>query len=189
MSQVDQAPSKPRLVFWLPPEEAAKRFGVTRDELTRRVRSGEVTMRAKVAGGELVATLCSTDLIAVFGAPRTNVGSVRALEPKASAAELDALHGELVAEREAVRLLELDRARLEGRLETAGRVERGLQRYADKLEGRLEEAEALRLHLARAVGQLEAEAQRLRGQLEANGPAPRQIEAKARPKKRRWFGR
>lgn len=187
MSQVDQVPAKPRLVFWLPPAEAARRFGVTRDELTRRVRSGEVTMRAKVAGGELVATLCSTDLIAVFGAP--SEGAAREPEPKVGGADLDALHGELVAEREAVRLLELDRARLEGQLETAGRVERGLQRYADKLEDRLEEAEVLRLNLARAVGQLEAEAARLRDQLALTAPAPRQIEAQARPKKRRWFGR
>jgi hypothetical protein len=187
MDQVEEAPAKLPLVFWLPPAEAALRFGVTRDELTRRVRSGEVTMRAKVAGGELVATLCSTDLIAVFGPPV--VGARRAPKVAPGDAEVKRLHGELVIEREAVRLLDLDRARLEGQLETAGRVERGLQRYADKLETKLEAAETLRLNLARAVGQLEAEAARLQARLAAAQPPPRQLEAPARPKKRRWFRR
>ena len=186
MSPANQAPSKLRLVFWLPPDEAARRFGVTREELTASVRSGAVTMRAKVAGGELVATLCSTDLIAVFGEPASGPAVAR---PAVTEAELERLHGELVAEREAVRLLELDRARLEGQLDTASRVERGLQRYADRLEGKLDEAEVLRLNLARAVGQLEAEAQRLRAQLETAPVPPRQIEARSRPAKRRWFRR
>lgn len=64
------APETARLVFWLPPEEAARVFGVATAELTRRVRAGEVQMRAKVAGGELVATLCSTDLVRCFGEPK-----------------------------------------------------------------------------------------------------------------------
>ena len=178
----------PRLVFWLPPEEAARRFGVTRAELTRSVRAGQVTMRARVAGGELVATLCSTDLIALYGEPQAvpNPGTA-APDPD----ELERVHGALVEERDLVRTLELDRARLEGQLEASGRIERGLQRYADKLEERLADAESLRLNLARAVGQLEAEAVRLRARLELAKPPsgpPRLIEARTVARStRRWF--
>lgn len=196
MTGLKQVDTKPRLVFWLPPEEAARRFGVPREELTGRVRAGELQMRAKVAGGELVATLCSTDLLALYGEPQIGVTQPVAGETRArpSSDELNRLHGELVEQRDHVRVLELDRARLEGQLETSGRIERGLQRYADKLEDRLADAEVLRLNLARAVGQLEAEAARLRARLElaepAGGPA-RLIEARTtpRPARRRWFQR
>lgn len=63
----DAAPAG--LVYWLPPEEVTRLFGVSEVELTRRVKAGEIQMRAKLAGGELVATLCSTDLMRCFGAP------------------------------------------------------------------------------------------------------------------------
>lgn len=192
------------LVFWLPPEEAARRFGVTTDELTRRVRKGEITMRAKVAGGAMLATLCSTDLMRLFGAPKALGGTPNGLggPPRASEpppaeteAQLVERHGALVEAEERARTLELHNARLEGRLETAERIERGLQRYADKLEVKLEAAETLRLNLARAVGQLEAEMQRLQARLEiAESESPRLIEAPRRDKpapqkKRGWFRR
>lgn len=199
------------LVFWLPPEEAARRFGVTTDELTRRVRKGEITMRAKVAGGAMLATLCSTDLMRLFGAPKALGGTPNGLggapnglggPPRASEpppaeteAQLVERHGALVEAEERARMLELHNARLEGRLETAERIERGLQRYADKLEVKLEAAETLRLNLARAVGQLEAEMQRLQARLEiAESESPRLIEAPRRDKpapqkKRGWFRR
>ena len=187
-------------MFWLPPEEAARRFGVTTDELTRRVRKGEITMRAKVAGGAMLATLCSTDLMRLFGAPKAlgaahAASATSAMPPVVSEAQLAERHGALVEAEERAHVLELHNARLEGRLETAERIERGLQRYADKLEVKLEAAETLRLNLARAVGQLEAEMQRLQARVElAESESPRLIEAPRRekpaPKKKRgWFRR
>lgn len=211
--QETAAQGQSRLVFWLPPEEAIRHFGIAREELTVRVRTGEITMRAKVAGGRLQATLCSTDLIHLYGEPQSAEARAPETEPEvvlepvkaqdpepaesqaqvvdagASHVELDQALGELVVERDRVRVLELDYARLEGRLETAGQVERGLQRYADKLEGKLEDAEQLRLNLARAMGQLEAEAHRLRSRLELAVAPALQIEAAVRPKRRSWFRR
>ena len=57
------------LVFWLPLEEARRRFGLERDQLTAAVGRGELSMRAKVGGGEVRATVSSSDLIRLFGPP------------------------------------------------------------------------------------------------------------------------
>ena len=201
----------PALVFWLPLDEAARRFEADRAALVAAVRAGELEVRAKVIGGEVVASVSSADLAARFGPPRAvprdptpdaseeRVSTRTAPGPVAlpavpepapvvgpTPAELDALHGRLVAAEDRARVLELDRARLEGRLETADRVERGLQRYADKLETRLDEtveryeerlagAERMRLELARVVGRMEEELLRLEARLERyegdGGPA------------------
>ena len=219
------------LVFWLPLEEARRRFGLERDQLTAAVGRGELSMRAKVVGGEVRATVSSSDLIRLFGPPvaaeelpaappverrKPTARTAPTPEPPAPA-ELDELHGRLVAAEDRARVLELDRARLEGQLEASSRIERGLQRYADKLETRLDEtradyeerlagAERLRLELARVVGRMEGEMLRLQSKLEryegANGPAllgegdapedaaPARARRRERPaKKRRWFRR
>mgnify|MGYP000727985838 CR=1 FL=1 len=212
------------LVFWPPLEEARRRFGLEREQLTEAVGRGELSMRAKVVGGAVRATVSSRDLVRLFGQPLERAASTERDRPEPESpstppqhdrsAELDELHGRLVAAEDLARVLELDRARLEGRLETADRIERGLQRYADKLEdrlettrvdyeGRLAEAESLRLNLARVVGRMETELLRLQAKVEAyeagDGPAllgegggireaaPRRRERPA--KKRRWFRR
>ncbi|MEM9800410.1 MAG: hypothetical protein AAGA20_08790 [Planctomycetota bacterium] len=185
----------PGLVFWLPLDEAARRFDVDRDELIAAVRRGELDVRAKIVGGDVVASVCSTDLALRYGPPR----DVPAAAP-ADEIEHD-VRGRLVAAEDRARVLELDGARLAGQLSVAERLERGLQRYADRLEERgdrereafeqrLAEAELVRLQLARVVGQLEAEVARLQAQIGA-AESPPQIAA-AVPRRsggwRRWFG-
>ncbi|MDF1798709.1 MAG: hypothetical protein P1V81_06000 [Planctomycetota bacterium] len=205
------------LVYWLPIAEATRRFDCGREAVTAAVRAGDLEVRAKVIGGEVVASVSSRDLTALFGEP---LGAPTPAEPVAAPApepELERLHGQLVAAEDRARVLELDHARLEGRLETADRVERGLQRYADKLETRLDEtreqyearlleAEHLRLNLARVVGRMETELARLQAKVEHyEQDAPRLLAAgedaegtasssrprreRAPKKKRRWFGR
>jgi len=68
-ASTSRAGSQAGLVYWLPPEEVTRLFGVSEVELTRRVKAGEIQMRAKLAGGDLVPTLCSTDLVRCFGPP------------------------------------------------------------------------------------------------------------------------
>jgi len=67
----------------------------------------------------------------------------------------------LIQQRERNRELDLQLARLQGRLEASERIERAAQRYADRLEERLESARKRELTLARAVGYLESERDRL----------------------------
>ena len=226
------------MVYWLPVAEAARRFGCGREAVTAGVRAGRLEVRAKVIGGEVQASVSSRDLTALFGEPlavpveevarvatsapaEVPTPVVQAVEvgPPASERELERLHGKLVAAEDRARVLELDHARLEGRLETADRVERGLQRYADKLETRLDEtreqyearlldAEHLRLNLARVVGRMETELARLQAKVEhyeADAPAllaagedvddagdgamPGRSRRERTPKKRRWFRR
>lgn len=169
------------LVFWLPIDEATRRFAVSREELAVAVRRGELDVRAKVIGGEVVASVSSAELSAKYGAPRTTslVPLEREEVPPApeDTQRLEELHGRVVEAEDRARVLALDRARLEGRLETADRMERGLQRYADRLEQRLEdtsqayerrlvEAEHVRLQLARVVGRMESEMGRMQLRLD-----------------------
>ncbi|MEM9379036.1 MAG: hypothetical protein AAGB93_03725 [Planctomycetota bacterium] len=147
----------PGLVYWLPLDEAALRFDVDRKELTAAARRGDLDVRAKVVAGDIVASVCSTELTARYGPPRST-------PPEVPRPALE--RGDPEAER------------LAGRLEVSERLERGLQRYADRLEqrydqqrdayeDRLAEAELVRLQLARVVGRLEAEVTRLRSEVEA----------------------
>ncbi len=202
----------PYLVYWLPLDEAARRFDVSREGLTAAVRRGDLEVRAKVVGGDVVASVSSTDLAVRYGPPRSEPLPKGAAGPQAaigSRDDLDGAHGRLVAAEDRARVLELDRARLDGRLETAERLERALQRYADRLEERRErereayevklaEAEVVRLQLARVVGRLEADVAQLRGSVAVAPrrelPAPVASAAPgARPLRtgrwRRWLGR
>jgi hypothetical protein len=190
------------LVFWLPPEEAALRFGVSVDELVTATKRGELQVRAKVAGGELVATLCSTDLIERYGAPVR--GKLAAPVAPADKAELESLRAELANREEHIGHVELKNARLAGRLEAADRVERSLQRYADKVEqrvedvsvtyeARLQEAEKVRLNMARVIGRMETEMLALQQRVERERVSPQSPALKAASKsraskpKRGWF--
>ena len=58
------------LVYWLPLEEATRRFAVSREELTTAARNGDLDVRAKVIGGDVVASVSSRDLTARYGPPR-----------------------------------------------------------------------------------------------------------------------
>ena len=190
------------LVFWLPPEEAALRFGVSVDELVTATKRGELQVRAKVAGGELVATLCSTDLIERYGAPVR--GKLAAPVAPADKAELESLRAELANREEHIGHVELKNARLAGQLEAADRVERSLQRYADKVEqrvedvsvtyeARLQEAEKVRLNMARVIGRMETEMLALQQRVEREPVPPKSPALKAASKsraskpKRGWF--
>ncbi len=75
----------------------------------------------------------------------------------------------LIEQRERVRALELERARLTGELSASERIERAAQRYADKLEERLSEARKREASLARALGYVEAQRDQLLARL---GEAP-----------------
>lgn len=169
------------LVYWLPLEEAIRRFPVSREELTAAARSGELDVRAKVIGGEVVASVSSRDLTARYGPPSADPGAPpkRREAPAApeTEAELARVHGQLVAAQDRARILDLDRARLQGALQAAERIERGLQRYADRLEDRIEdtrdryeqrlqEAEVVRLQLARVVGRMETEMGRMQQRID-----------------------
>src|SRR5262249_2806457 len=76
----------------------------------------------------------------------------------------------LIAQRERVRALELDNARLAGELAASERIERHAQRYADKLEEKLGEARKREASLARALGY--AEAQRDQARVGPGNPLP-----------------
>jgi hypothetical protein len=69
--------------------------------------------------------------------------------------------GWLIAQREAVRALELERAQLCGELSASERIERAAQRYADKLEQKLAESRKREASLARALGYVEAQRDQL----------------------------
>lgn len=75
-----------------------------------------------------------------------------------------------MSQRERVRELELDVARLRGELATSERIERYAQRYADRLEEKLESARRREASLARALGYVEAERDGLRRQLGSREP-------------------
>lgn len=169
------------LVYWLPLEEAVRRFAVSREELTAAARSGELDVRAKVIGGEVVASVSSRDLTARYGPPSADpVAPPKRPEGPAAPeteAELARVHGQLVAAQDRARILDLDRARLQGALQAAERIERGLQRYADRLEDRIEDtrdryeqrlqqAEVVRLQLARVVGRMETEMGRMQQRID-----------------------
>ena len=81
--------------------------------------------------------------------------------------------GFLIAERERNRRLELELARLQGRLEASERVERAAQRYADRLEERLDDSRKRESLLARAVGYLEGQCDELSAKLEVESPRKR----------------
>ena len=76
----------------------------------------------------------------------------------------------LIAQREKVHELELERARLTGELSASERIERSAQRYADKLEEKLNEGRKREASLARALGYAEAQRDQLLTQL-GQGPA------------------
>ncbi len=171
----------PELVYWLPLEEAIRRFAVSREELTSAARTGDLDVRAKVIGGDVVASVSSRDLTARYGPPRPASSAPPRRQTPAAApeteAELARVHGRLVAAQDRARILDLDRARLHGALETAERLERGLQRYADRLEERIEDtreryeqrlqqAEGVRLQLARVVGRMESEMGRMQQRID-----------------------
>ncbi|MFT6040004.1 MAG: hypothetical protein ACJAZ8_001798 [Planctomycetota bacterium] len=187
-----------RLVFWLPPAEAALRFGVSVDELVTATKRGHLSVQAKVAGGELVATLCSTDLIARYGEPRR--GKLEQPLGVAHDAELEQLRGELKQRDVQLGEAELMRAHMQGELKAADRVERSLQRYADRVEQRLDdvsvtyearlaEGDRLRLNMARTIGRMETELLKLQEQVAATESAPLALGEGAGQKKprRRWF--
>jgi len=71
----------------------------------------------------------------------------------------------LIAQRERVHALELERARLGGELAASERIERAAQRYADKLEEKLTEARQREASLARALGYVEAQRDQLAARL------------------------
>ena len=71
----------------------------------------------------------------------------------------------LIAQRERVRALELDQARLAGELSASERIERAAQRYADKLEEKLSEGRKREASLARALGYVEAQRDQLLARL------------------------
>lgn len=77
--------------------------------------------------------------------------------------------GWLIAQRERIRALELEAARLGGELEVSARVERGAQRVCDRLEGELERSRQREARLARALGYAEAQRDELARALEAHG--------------------
>lgn len=68
----------------------------------------------------------------------------------------------LIEQRERVRALELEAARLKGQLDAAERIERAAQRYADRMEEKLSEARKREASLARALGYAEAQRDQLR---------------------------
>ena len=68
----------------------------------------------------------------------------------------------LIEQRERLRALELEAARLKGQLDTSERIERSAQRYADKMEEKLAEARQREASLARALGYAEAQRDQLR---------------------------
>lgn len=192
------------LVYWLPVDEAVRRFAVTREELAAAAKSGALDIRAKVIGGEVVASVSSRDLTAHYGPPKASPrGPQQRLEAPAAPeteAELARVHGQLVAAKDRARILDLDRARLQGALETAERIERGLQRYADRLEVRIEEtrdvyeqrlqqAEVVRLQLARVVGRMEAEMSRMQRHIDQleNERVAALPAARSGPKRRRFW--
>lgn len=204
LTPMSTATRSPGLVYWIPVDEAVRRFAVTREDLTAAARSGDLDVRAKVIGGEVVASVSSADLTARYGPPVAASGArpkqqVTTAAPETEA-ELARVHGQLVAAKDRARILDLDRARLQGALETAEKIERNLQRYADRLETRIEDtraayehrlqqAEAVRLQLARLVGQMEAEVMRMQQQIDqlkterrAALPAPA-----AAPRRRRFW--
>jgi len=81
----------------------------------------------------------------------------------------------LLAQRERVRELELERARLKGQLELSERVERASQRYMDRLEEKLDDGRRREASLARALGYAEAQRDQLATRLAA-GRAPAALE-------------
>ncbi|MEM1449040.1 MAG: hypothetical protein AAF957_20930 [Planctomycetota bacterium] len=173
------ASTAPGLVYWLPLDEAVLRFDVDRKELTAAVRRGDIDVRAKVVGGDVVASVCSTELTSRYGPPRSAPLEAPTSTP-APAPE------DLAEERR-------ERERLEGQLAASERLERGLQRYADRLEERsdrereayeekLAQAELMRLQLARVVGRLEAEVTRLQSEIDAQ--AVRALPAASPPAQR-----
>jgi len=81
----------------------------------------------------------------------------------------------LIAQREKVHALELERARLLGELSASERIERSAQRYADKLEEKLDDGRKREASLARALGYAEAQRDQLMAQL-GQGPAARPAE-------------
>lgn len=86
----------------------------------------------------------------------------------------------LIAQREKVHELELDRARLQGELSASERIERSAQRYADKLEEKLTEARQREASLARALGYAEAQRDQLLAQLgQGSASAPAELEPPA----------
>lgn len=201
------APAGPEaaLVFWLPPEEAALRFGVAASELVAATRRGELKVRAKVAGGELVATLCSTELIAKYGAPV--LGKLEQPLTSADRERVEKLSKELEDSESRTMEAKLESARLSGQLEVADRVERSLLRYAERVDKRLEDvsvtyeaklqdAERMRLQMARTLGRMEAELLKLQAGASgaevparplALGAGAKRAASKAPKARRRWF--
>ncbi|MDG1499437.1 MAG: hypothetical protein P8N31_05805 [Planctomycetota bacterium] len=186
------------LVFWLPPEEAALRFGVTVEELVTATKRGHLSVQAKVAGGKLVATICSTELIARYGEPRR--GKLDQPLGKTHDAELAQLRDELQQQGRQLGEVQLENAHMQGELEAADRVERSLQRYADRVEQRLEdvsvtyearlaEGDRLRLSMARTMGRMESELLKLQEQVASTEAATLAVGEGAGKKKlrRRWF--
>ena len=148
------------LVYWISLAEAERRFEATHEQLVTAVRGGRLHTRRILVDSDLVVAASSRELDEVFGrrvakreqAPRTEVALADV-----------ALRVELEAER-------VQRARLEGELATANKIERSLQRYADRLEVELDQARKQAMTLARALGRAEQLAAGAQKQLAA---APR----------------
>lgn len=88
----------------------------------------------------------------------------------------------LIEQRQRIRQLELEAARLQGELDASARVERGAQRACDRLENELESSRQREATLARALGYAESERDQLRA---AGGPAA----LAPAPRRRGLFGR
>ena len=177
------------------------RFGVTVEELVTATKRGQLSVQAKVAGGELVATLCSTQLIERYGQPLR--GKLEQPLGASHEAELARLRGELEQREFQLGVVERKNAHMQGELKAADRVERSLQRYADRVEQRLDdvsvtyearlaEGEKLRLNMARTMGRMETELLKLQAEVAANEAAPLALgrgEGKKKQRKRWFFGR
>ncbi len=88
----------------------------------------------------------------------------------------------LIEQRERSRALELEVARLQGRLDASESLERGSQRYADRLEDRLEAARKRESTLARAVGYLESQRDQLASKLGIEGTSLKRLRRRSAAK-------
>ena len=138
-------------VYWIPLDEALRHFHAERADIVAAVKRGELSSKRIVCGDELEVALSSAELAVRWSrrsAPLPRPLRAQVPPPIAVDPRVTQLEERLAAEREA-------RARAEGELASADRVERAVQRYADRLEGELERTRKQMLSLARALGRAE----------------------------------
>lgn len=136
-----RSPSKEgAVVYWLPLLSALAHFEVSRSEIVRAVKEGELRSRRIVCGDDLAVALSSAELLERYPrrpepvVPESPAGS-KALIP------IDVLREQAT-----------ELARVQAHLEAAERVERSLHRYADRLEAELRAARRESMALAHALG-------------------------------------